>query len=273
MLKRPHYIALSLVLFLVLMFLNLPGRTATQCKLALSGLFLPLFGLSGSVHALVEQLGRSLTPRHVILGELEQLRRENSHLRLRETQLTNVWIENERLRQALRLQQQLPWKVQYARVVLRDPANWWRTVQIDAGARQGVAVNMPVLTLDGQLVGKVQQVGASTARVALVGDPDCGVSAVVEEGTARDYGVVASSSGDILDASVVEMTYINRPTVSKPGQAVRTSGLGGVFPPGILVGHIIDTNSVGFGLYSEARVKLGANLDGLDDVWVILRLP
>jgi rod shape-determining protein MreC len=173
----------------------------------------------------------------------------------------------------LNLQQQLPWKVQYARVVLRDPANWWRTVQIDAGTRQGVSVNVPVLTLDGQLVGKVIEVGSGTARVALVGDENCGVSAVVEQGAAHDYGVISSGSGAVLDSSMVEMTYVNRPTASKPGQRVRTSGLGEVFPPGILIGQIVDTNSVGFGLYSEARVKLGANLDSLEDVWVLLRIP
>src|SRR5689334_6001217 len=111
MLKRPYYIALSLALFVVLVFLNMPGHTANQCKLALSGLFLPLFGLSGSFHALSSQLAHSMTPRHVLLAELEQLRRENSHLQLRETQLTNVWLENERLRSALKLQHQLPWNV------------------------------------------------------------------------------------------------------------------------------------------------------------------
>ena len=129
---------------------------------------------------------------------------------------------------------------------------------------------MPVLTLEGVLVGKVVQVGTSNARVALVGDSACPVSAVVEEGPARDFGVIASSSGNVLDSSVVELTYVNRLTASKPGHAVVTSGLGQVFPPGIPIGHIVDTNSVGFGLYSEARVKLGANLDTLDQVWVVL---
>lgn len=270
MLKRPHYVACSLVLFVALVMLNLPSKTATQCKLALGGIFLPLFGLAGSAHALTEQLGNSLTPRRVLLSQLEQLRRENSQFRVRETQVNEVWRENERLRQALRLQKQTPWKVQFARVVLRDPANWWRTVQIDVGERDGVASDAPVLTLEGLLVGRVRQVGAHSARVALVGDPECGVSAVVQDGAARDYGVIASGTASILDGTLVELSYVNKPTASKPGQRVLTSGLGGVFPAGILIGHIVDTNSVDFGLYAEARVKLGANLDNLEEVWVVL---
>src|ERR1041385_1462251 len=149
MLKRPHYIALSLVVFLVLVIVNLPSQTATQFKLALGSLFLPLFGLAGSVHNLTEQGGNALTPRRALLSELERLRRENNQFRAREAQVAEVWRENERLRQALHLQKQVPYKVQFARVVLRDPANWWRTVQIDVGQRDGVVTDLPVLTMDG----------------------------------------------------------------------------------------------------------------------------
>ncbi len=47
-----------------------------------------------------------------------------------------------------------PWKLKLANVILRDPANWWRTLQIDLGSRDGVRENLPVLTPDG-LVGRV----------------------------------------------------------------------------------------------------------------------
>src|SRR5436190_21678944 len=133
MLKRPQYTALSLVFFLVVVFLNIPRQTATQFKLALGGLFLPLFGLASSVDALAESAGNALTPRQVIQTQIQQLRRENRQFRARETQVAAIWHENEDLRKALRLQKQIPWKVQFARVVLRDPANWWRTLQLDVG--------------------------------------------------------------------------------------------------------------------------------------------
>jgi rod shape-determining protein MreC len=271
MLKRPHYIALSAVVFLTLGVLNLPSRTATQLKLALGSLFLPLFGLAASVHSLSEQAGNSMAPRRVLISEVERLRRENSQFRARQVQVGELFQENERLRRALRLQPQIPFKLQFARVILRDPANWWRTVQIDAGQRDGIVAELPVLTMDGLLVGRIAQVGSRTSRVALVGDSDCHVSAVVKDGNARDYGVIASGSAGVLDGSLVDLTYVNRPAASRPGQAVLTSGLGGIFPPGLLIGHIVDTNSVGFGLYMEARVKLGANLDSLEEVWVLLQ--
>ena len=62
--------------------------------------------------------------------------------------------ENDQLRALLGWQRQAPWKLKLANVVMRDPANWWRTVQIDLGSRDGVRENLPVLTADG-LVGRV----------------------------------------------------------------------------------------------------------------------
>jgi rod shape-determining protein MreC len=56
----------------------------------------------------------------------------------------------------------------------------------------------------------------------------------------------------------------------KPGQKVVTSGLGGIFPKGIPIGQVLDSQSVEFGLYVEARVKLAANLNGLEEIWVLM---
>src|SRR5262249_2845716 len=156
-----------------------------------------------------------------------RLRRENSQFRARQTQTAEIFRENDRLREALRLQRRIPWKVQFARVMLRDPANWWRTVQIDVVQRDGIVPDLPVLTLEGLLVGRIKQVGPRSSRVALVGDPYCGVSAVVEDGSARDFGVI-SGTASVLDSSLVELSYVNKPAVIKPGQPVLTSGQGNV---------------------------------------------
>jgi rod shape-determining protein MreC len=67
----------------------------------------------------------------------------------------------------------------------------------------------------------------------------------------------------------VELTYLASSANLKPGQSVITSGLGGVFPKGIPIGKIVDARSVEYGLYTEARVKLNANLGALEQVWVL----
>src|SRR5688572_1003368 len=153
MLRRPHYIALGVVVLVTVAVLKLPNRTAAKLKLAISALYVPLFGAAGSTQRAIEKAGDTILPRKQLLEHIDELRKENQQLRLRSMQLETLAQENARLRGHLQLPKEAPWKVKLARVVAREPANWWRTIRIDLGARHGVATNAPVLTIDG-LVGR-----------------------------------------------------------------------------------------------------------------------
>ena len=265
MLKRPHYIALGLVVLLTLVILNLPSQTSAQFKLGIGSLFLPLFGLASSSQQLAGTTGDTLVPRRELLKLNDGLRRENQQLRLQAIQAQETAGENARLRQLIGWQRQASWKLKLARVVLRDPANWWRAVQIDLGSRDGLRVNLPVLTTDG-LVGRVSSVSLTRSQVVLLGDPNCKVSARVENET-RDTGIIGAAGP--LDTEFVELGYLSRGANLKPAQDVVTSGEGGIFPKGIPIGKIVDVQAVDYGLRAEARVKLAANLNALEEVWVM----
>jgi rod shape-determining protein MreC len=269
MLKRPQILLLSAALLLVIVLLNLPSQAASRIKLAISGIFLPLFGLAGSAQKLGDSAGLRAVPKGVLIAEVEQLRRENEELKLQVAEAKEVERENEVLRKAVSWQPRIPWRRRLARVVSRDPANWWRTLQIDAGTRDGIVSNLPVVTPDG-LVGRIDEVGLFTSRVVLLGDPKCKVAAIVDSPTRDTKGVIMPGEASILDESIVEMRYLTANSTAIPGQKVHTSGLGGIFPKGIPIGEIIRTNSVDFGLYMEAQVKLSANLNELEEVWVLL---
>ena len=266
--KRPHLIALGVVVVVTVVLLKLPSRTASQLKLAISGLFLPLFGLSGTAQDGTEKAGNSVVPRAELIKELDRLRRENSALRARQLQADELARENARLRQYVGWGKQFPWQVKLARVIARDPANWWLTIKIDAGLRQGITTNSPVISPEGFLVGRVSDVGFEQSQAVLLGDPDCRVSVMVEE--TRDTGVITPASSSPLDNIIVDLSYLSRNSPLRPGLRVVTSGLGGVFPKGIVVGTIVDFRSVDFGLYNEARVKVAARLNALEEVCVIL---
>ena len=264
-LRRPQYIALACVLAFTLVVLSLPHQTAARFKLAIGSLFLPLFGLNHFTHNAAEKTGESVVPRGELLRQNEALRRENEQHRLEQIQDQEIARENARLRQSLGWQQQHPWKLKLAKVVLRDPANWWHTVEIDLGSRDGLRNNLPVLTADG-LVGRLNSVGLTRSQVVLLGDPNCKVSALVENDS-RDQGVIESSGP--FDSSLLTLEYLPNTAALKPGQPVLTSGLGDIFPKGILIGHIVDSRPVEYGLYAEARVKIAANLSALEEVWVL----
>jgi rod shape-determining protein MreC len=266
-LKRSHYIAIGTVVLLTLILLNLPGHTVARLKLAVGSLFLPLFGLANSADHLANKAGDAITTRTELLRQNEALRRENQELKLEAIQAQETARENLRLRQLVGWQQSQPWKFKLGKIVLRDPANWWRSVQIDLGSRDGVKPDMPVLNMDG-LVGRVSSVGLTRSTVVLIGDVNCKVSAKIME--TGETGVIGTT--DPWDNSLVALGFIsNKSAKLTPGQTVKTSGNGGIFPAGITIGKIADSRPVDFGLTTEARVKLSANLSALDEVWVVFQ--
>jgi rod shape-determining protein MreC len=266
MFRKKNYLALGVVTLLALLILSLPPRAISHLKLAVGSWFLPLFGLANTTQQLPASLADSVLPRRELLQQIDRLRRENDQYKALAVQNTAIARENDQLHSLLGWQQQAPWKLKLANVVLRDPANWWHTVQIDLGSRDGLRENLPVLTADG-LVGRVSAVGLTRSQVVLIGDPNCRVSALVDN-PAHDTGIIGA--GGPVDTALVELTYLSGGANLKPGQNVFTSGLGGVFPKGIPLGQVVDSRPVEFGLYTEARVKLSVDLGALEQVWVLL---
>ena len=267
MFKQKNYLALGAVVFVAVVLLSLPTSATARLKLAVGSWFLPLFGLANAGQQLPADLADSVLPRRELLQQIDTLRRENQQLKEQQIQTVAIARENDQLRNLFGWQKQAPWKLKLANVVMRDPANWWRTVQIDLGSRDGIQTNQPVLTADG-LIGRVSSVGYLNSQVTLIGDQNCRVSAVVENAS-HDMGVLTVSGP--LDASLVPLSYLASSANLKPGQNVLTSGLGGIFPKGIPIGKIVDAQSIEYGLATEARVKLNASLGALEQVWVLFK--
>ncbi len=265
MFKQKNYLALGAVVLLAVLLLSLPQRATSRLKVAVGSWFLPLFGLASAGQQLPADLADNSLPRRELLKEIDQLRREKEQLKIQAVQTATIQHENDQLRGQVGWQRQSPWKLKLAKIVTRDPANWWHTVQIDLGSRDGLTNDLPVLTSDG-LVGRVSAVSFYTSQVILVGDQNCRVSALVENAT-HDMGVLSASGP--LNSSLVDLNYLSSSANIKSGQTVVTSGQGGVFPRGIPIGKIVDAQEVEYGLASEARVKLNVNLGAIDQVWVL----
>jgi rod shape-determining protein MreC len=265
MLKKKRYILLAIVAVVAFVLVNLPASTASRLRLAISSQFLPFFGLARFSQDVAGSTADLALSKSELIRQNELLRRENEQLKAVALQANQFAQENARLSQQVGWQAKMPWRMKAARVVLRDPANWWSTVQIDVGSQQGIQPNMPVMAIDG-LVGRITAVGLTRSQVVLIGDPNCRVAAYVEN-EARDNGVTGDSSP--LERELVELNYLGRNAVIKPGHRVLTSNMGGNYPSGIPVGVIVDARQVDYGLSTEARVKLFAKLGSLEEVWVI----
>lgn len=268
MFKKAHFIGLIVVVLVVAVLLKLPVQTMGKFKLAISGLFLPLFGLAGSSHDVAQKTGNMLVSKRELFEENDRLKKENQQLRLLLTRDAELERENDRLRQSLGWKRQQPSTLKLSRVIAHDPANWWRSVTIDLGARDGIRVGLPARTIDG-LVGRVYSVSETHSQVVLLGDPNVRVSAIVGT-TNRETGIIMTSSTSPQQNNMVDLAYLPGSSVVSPGQTVTTSGDGGVFPSGVPIGRIVDKQSRDNGLTTEARVQLFANLAALEEIWIII---
>jgi len=252
---------------MALAVLALQSSLGSRMKMVIGSVFLPLFGISSTLDSGAEKAVEQIVPKSVVQKEANELRRENERLLMLGAQARNLFQENDRLREQLEWRKNIPWKIRLAKVIGRDPSNWWRMIHIDLGSRDGLTNNLPVITSDG-LVGRLGEVGLSRSEVVLIGDPNCRVAVLIQD--SREHGVIAPDSINPLDPSIVEMGYLSRNSILKPDQKVVTSGWGPVFPAGIPVGRLLDFQTMSHGLFTEARIKLAVSTSSLEEVWVIL---
>lgn len=262
--------AVGAVLLTVFLLLVMPESARARLKSAIGALFLPVIGISTTGQVALESLGQlgasgsesSLT--NQALGQAPDVPRSLVNLQMENAQLRE---EINQFRDANDWERRIPWESKLVRVVGRDPFNWWRRIKINLGSNKGIRFNQPVISAKGNLVGRVSEVGPLTSWLVLAGDPNCRFSALIKE--SRSQGGIVSPRQYSSDPRVVELTYLPNDVELRPGQAVVTSGLGGGFPKEIPVGLVVDSWISKDGLYTEARVKLHANLNQLETVRVL----
>ncbi len=201
--------------------------------------------------------------------EIGRLRVENARLRARVDTLSREAavlreqaLSVRRLERLLVFREQVAYRSVAARVITRDPSRWFTTLTIDRGGRDGVVRNTPVVTPDG-VVGRVIEVTPTASRVLLIADSRSALGILIQD--TRDAGVVEGRGGGTL-----HLKYLSRAARVNAGDMVVTSGLGGVFPRGLVVGRITNVTREEGALLQEAEVEPAAALDRLEEVLILL---
>lgn len=207
--------------------------------------------------------------RRALASENDQLKAENRQLRIDLSRHAEVARENAELRRLVQMAGESPGrKLIAARVIGRDASNWWKTIQIDAGSQQGVRADAAVINAEG-LVGRVSSVTGDESRVVLMVDPNCKVSALIQE--SREPGVVVGADSAFAVNPGCRMTFVQHAARVSAGQRVITSGLGGVFPKGIPVGVVADARlNAQTGMYLDVDVKPSVDFHRLEHVMVVV---
>jgi rod shape-determining protein MreC len=181
-------------------------------------------------------------------------------------ELSQLEEENERLRMLLDYAQAQPSKSLTARVIGDSlaPGALSRTIRIGAGETQGLRAGMPVLTHLG-VVGRVQRVFGRTADVQLLVDSSSAIAARIERSRAR-----ATVSGTGSNRRC-QLQFALRSDDIQEGDVLVTSGTDGVFPPGLMIGRVVELRRKSSGMFQVAQVAPAVDVRGLEEVLVVLR--
>lgn len=260
---RPKILAVLLVLAALLLYtagLRTTDSSTLFERLALS--------LSAPLQKLITsscQYTAELWTHYVWLVETErrneQLSGENRQLRGQLAADEEIRLENERLRKLLDFKQELKLRTLPARVIAEDATNWFQTVVIDKGAKQGVSEGMPVVVAEG-VVGRVIRVAPWQSRVLLITDASSAVAALVQSSRTRG---VCRGRGENLS-----FEFVLRQDRIAVGDRVVTAGTGGVFPKGIPVGIASEVHYDEFGLFQRVELLPMVDFARLEDVLILL---
>lgn len=191
-------------------------------------------------------------------SDLQELKRQLNHYR-------EAYLANQRLRALLNFKKSIATPLLPAEVVAFDPSGWFQTTLIDKGGEDGVVRNMAVVSADG-LVGRVIGVSSRYAKVLLILDANSAVDALVQRSRARGILVGLGKDRCLLK-------YVQRNEDVQNGDQVISSGMGGVFPKGLLLGRVEKVVRGSSGLFQTVEVKPAADFGRLEEVMIVAQPP
>lgn len=264
-----------LIVFAVAVFfcIGLIALSATGLLNPVQGLLaIPINGMQRAVSGLTRRVNTLVTD----LANFQSLQERNADL---EKAFINLQAELVELRELKADYQEMAKELDYinksaiaqrqykrADVISRDLTGLLRIIIINVGTRDGIAVGMPVVTELG-LVGRIGAVTSNSAQVRLINDPSSYVNARLQdsrvEGRIVTGSIQGTASGDL------RMTFIPLGEKIADGEVVVTSGIGGNFPRGLIIGQVTSSRQDDSRLFQEADVRSLVDLSRLESVLVI----
>lgn len=158
-----------------------------------------------------------------------------------------------------------------ASVVNRNPTTWYRTLTLNRGSKDGIAVNNPVIGALG-LIGKVVSVSPTTSEVLLILDGEGQVSALVGGSAGNGtFGIVQGTykrGSRLTPEGNLQMLFKREDNVNA-GDLVLTAGVGGVYPKDVPIGKVVEIQLDPTGLLKTAFIEPLVNFDTLEEAYIV----
>jgi len=206
---------------------------------------------------------RSMKLENEILRErVKILEEENRELRKYRDEINE-------LREALNLKGRFDdYEMVGANVIAKDPGNWFNYFLVDVGTSSGIETDCAVLTGGRGLVGRVAQSHLTSSKIMTIIGEDSVVSGWIQEkgGNVRVKGDIT-----LKDDGLCRMDYIPLDVDVEVGDIVETSGLGGIYPRGILIGRVIEVRHINSEFNRYAIIEPAVDFKNLDKVYILRR--
>jgi rod shape-determining protein MreC len=222
-------------------------------------------------------------PAHSVAGffesvsDIRNVYEENKLLKSRLEEYAQISVErnllrdeNETLRDMIDLEESLSdYLMRTAVVIHRNPDRWSDYIAINRGSQHGIEPNMAIVDSQGGLIGKVKRTSQFSSLVQLLSDNDRTnrVSAKI----VGDQTLNGFIEGYDEDRGLLIMRKLDIEAEIEEEQMVTTSGLGGVYPEGLLIGEVVEAEPDEYGLTQNVYIKPTADFYSLNYVYVIER--
>ncbi len=258
----------ALVLIGIMLYATSTGGIATLPQTIVGAIVTPIQSIATSISDGISGFFSGIFNGGTLQQQIDELKKENAELRNQIVDYNELKQQNDWYTEILGLyEQHTDYTFASGRVIGRNPADPYGNFTISAGENAGVSVNDPVLTTNGDLVGVVYEVGLTYSKVRTILDPLTKVSAQVSR--TGDTGYTTGSTVDMARQHSIQLSTLERSSGVAIGDPIITSGIGGIYPNGLLIGTVRDITSASDGMTLDATVELFADVSTLKQVMVI----
>ena len=260
-------VGIAVFLAAIMAYAGANGRLTAAPQEILSVAVAPFQRAAAAVSNGVSSLWEKYTNIDAILEENEKLTTENAELRGQMVDYDKLKAENEAYKALTNIQEQHP-EMSYVSsfVIGRDPLDSFYGFTLDQGSLDGVEANDAVTSDEGYLLGVVTEVDLTSCKVMTILHPSFNAAGVVSR--TRDNGIITGSA-DYAAEGLCILSNLSRSTLTKANDQVITTGLGGVFPPDVLVGVVQELVPEASGKSTIAVIKPGADPRTVKHVFII----
>ena len=263
-------LVLVLLLFICFVLMGVSQSKVTiQFKSAFYGILYPFQFVGVRSITLVKEFFSSIEKNKQLQEELAQVKKMLEQYEQSQYEYEEIKRENRRLRNLIGIQSDMQYETVIAEIVAKSPQDYYKTLIVNRGKNSGIEKWMPVVAYQNEtrcVVGKVIDVQQFSARIQPLIDQSSYIGVMLMESR---YSGILQGQSPISDNCL--MQYVDRRSEINYGDLVITSGMGGVFPKGIIVGEIVSVSKKRYGIFQEAIVKPVVDYGRLEEVYIITK--